>query len=108
AALALALVLFSIVPLSDWWPWFWLLNTPWQLLGIAGLCLAVLAGSAAAHAGESQPLVVLAAVLTLSVLASYPYLIPHGLDYTPARPPLARYDDSAYLVAAETPALSAG
>lgn len=98
AALAAALCLLSIVPISQWWPWAWLLDAPWQLLGIAGLCLSLLGGSLVARDERMRTMPALATILTLTVLASYAYLAPRGLDYTPTHPPIARFGDRAYLV----------
>jgi len=62
--------------------------------------------ASAEHGGLETPL--LAALVTFIVLASYAYLLAPGTGYTPARLPLARYGDSAYLVDAEMLALRRG
>jgi len=100
--------LLSIVPFSGWWPWSWLLNEPWSLLGLASLCLAMLAARLATSEDGRLEMPLLAALLTFIVLASYSYLLAAGTGFTPAHLPLARYDDSAYLIDAEAPALHAG
>ena len=102
------MVLLSIVPFSGWWPWAWLLNAPWSLLGLAGFALALLAARLARSDDGEYSLPMLAALVTFVFLASYPYLMSTGSGYAPTQLPLARYGDSAYLLAAETPPLQAG
>ncbi len=105
AAGAAILTLLSIVPFSQWWPWALWFNEPWQLLGAAGLLLSLLGGSVLARDKRLQSMPALAIVITLTVLASYPYLEPRGLDYTPTHPPLARFGNQAYLVDVQAPAI---
>jgi hypothetical protein len=106
-AISALLVILSVEPLANWWPWAWVLSEPWQLLGIAGFCLALLAGSLVAHSTELQSLPALAGIVLLIVLGSYPYLQPQGMDFSPAHPALARYDSLAYLVDVNVPPLQA-
>ncbi|MEP7199331.1 MAG: hypothetical protein ABI874_05890, partial [Chloroflexota bacterium] len=108
AVITAVLCALSIVPFSSWWPWAWLLNAPWQLLGVAGFTLSLLGGSLIARHSSMATLPALAAVVTLTLLASYAYLAPRGIDYTPTHLPLARFGDSAQLVAVESPPLHAG
>ena len=107
-AVALGCCLLSIVPFSAAWPWQAILNTPWQLLGIAGLCLALLAGSLVAREPQLQSLPALAGISLLALLAVYGNLAPRGYDYVPDKPAVARFADEAYLVDARAPALRAG
>jgi hypothetical protein len=90
AALALSLamllpVLWSIPGLSA------TLSYPWQLLGLTGLCLAVLAGSLPWLEPRFERLPLLAALVILIILSVYPYLLPKFTPVTPAmtRPPRA-------------------
>ncbi len=106
--IALACILLSIAPFSSWWNWSALLNEPWQLLGVAGLCACLLSASLVAREPQLQSLPALAAIVLLSVLAIYAHLEPRGYDYTPTKPPVARFSDEAYLVDAQAPPLRAG
>src|SRR5438552_8731969 len=105
---ALGCCLLSIVPFSAAWPWQAILNAPWQLLGISGLCLALLAGSLVAREPQLQSLPALAGISLLALLAVYGNLAPRGYDYVPDKPAVARFADKAYLVDARAPALRAG
>jgi hypothetical protein len=107
AASAVVCALLSIAPFSAWWPWEWLLNAPWQFIGLAGFLLCWLGGSVAnlidsddVSRPATEALSIIAALLTFTVLASYSYLTPRGLDYEPTTPPLARFGNEAYLVSA--------
>ncbi len=53
---------------------------PWQLMGFVGLCLAILAGAALHLDDELTSLPNLAAIITLIILSSYPYLNPQFLN----------------------------
>jgi hypothetical protein len=120
AASAALCALLSIAPFSAWWPWAWLLDAPWQLIGLVGFLLCLLGGSVAVDSGDfgrpeteatkvatTAALPILAVMLTFTVLASYSYLTPRGLDYDPTTPPLARFGHEAYLVSATiTPTFS--
>jgi hypothetical protein len=92
AALTLALLMllpfpWSIPGLSA------TLHYPWQLLGLAGLCLAVLAGALPWLEPRFGHLPLLAALAILIILSVYPYLLPRFIPITPAmsrpRPPRA-------------------
>jgi hypothetical protein len=108
AVCATLATLLSIIPFSGWWPWAWLLNVPWALLGLAGLCLALLAAFLVKSDEHEMTFPLLAAIVTFIVLAGYPYLIANGTGFAPSQLPLARYDDSAYLVDTEVPVLQPG
>ncbi len=107
-AIAAGCVLLSISPFSGWWPWAQILNAPWQMLGIAGLCLALLGALLVAREPQLQSLPALAAIALLSVLAVYGNLEARGYDFVPLKPPLARFADEAYLVDVHAPPLQAG
>lgn len=49
---------------------------PWQLLGLVGLCLAVLAGASVWLDEQLAPLPLFAGMVILIILSSYPYLSP--------------------------------
>jgi hypothetical protein len=59
------------------------LTYPWQLLGFAGLCLAVLAGAALWLDARLTALPLLAGVVLLVLLSSYPYLNPQFITIAP-------------------------
>lgn len=59
------------------------LTYPWQLLGLAGLCLSVLSGVAIQLDSHLTRLPVFGAIITFIVLSSYPYLEPQFLPITP-------------------------
>jgi hypothetical protein len=102
------LVMLSVEPVSSWWPWTWVLSEPWQVLSIAGFCLALLSGSLVARSEELQTLPALAGIILFIVLGSYPYLQPQGMDFAPTQLALARYDSLAYLVDVNVPPLQTG
>jgi hypothetical protein len=62
----------------------------WQLLALAGLPLAFLAGSAVRLDRRLAALAVWAGLLALTVLASYPYLAPRFTRVEPGAAPLGR------------------
>lgn len=88
AALVLTLLTFEIsAPLWNVLGMF--AASPWQLLAFVGLALSIVAGASVAFdARLSQP-AMLAALVALPVVASYGYLSPHFLDFTPTRPQIA-------------------
>jgi hypothetical protein len=108
AACAIAASVLSIVPFSGWWPWSWLFNEPWSLLGLAGMCLALLAARLVESGERETCISLVAAIVTFVVLAGYPYLVVQGTGYAPSHLPLARYDASIYVVDADVPALQPG
>ena len=69
------------------------LTYPWQLLALAAPFLALLGGYAATlllrHAAQSEALPLWAALVALTLLASYPYLLPLTTRYEPAPAPAA-------------------
>ncbi|MFC1976478.1 hypothetical protein ACFLXQ_08765, partial [Chloroflexota bacterium] len=72
------------------WPGLTLANTltyPWQLLGLAGLCLAILAGAALWLDEQLTRLPLFAAIIIFIVLSSYTYLSPQFIQ-------LAQYFDA--------------
>ncbi len=91
-ATLLVLVLLSL-PLSAW---FWqlsgfdaLLTYPWQLLALAGLPLALLAGSVVRLDERLATLPAWAGLVALVVLASYPYLELRFTQVDPGPEPVA-------------------
>ncbi|MBN1218714.1 MAG: hypothetical protein JXM69_07290 [Anaerolineae bacterium] len=68
------------------WPGYTLADTltfPWQLLGFAGLCLAVLAGAALWLDDQLLRLPLFGAMIIVIVLSSYPYLSPQFIQPAP-------------------------
>lgn len=61
-----------------------LVTYPWQLLGLAGLCLSVLAGAALRFEPRLGRLPLLAAIVILIVLSVYRYLEPQFIQPEPA------------------------
>jgi hypothetical protein len=92
AGTLLVLVLLTL-PLSAWlWRAIGLdayLAYPWQLLALAGLPLAFLAGSVTRLDGRLATLPAWAGLLALVVLASYPYLAPQFTQLDPGPEPVA-------------------
>ncbi|MGQ9518468.1 MAG: hypothetical protein ACUVT1_14485, partial [Anaerolineae bacterium] len=72
-----------------------LLSYPWQMLGFAGLGLALLAGSLAREVPALGRLPWLAGLVLLALLAVYPYLQPTWAEIQPAERPLAVFGGSA-------------
>jgi hypothetical protein len=66
-----------------------LLSYPWQLLAWVGLCLAAAAGLVPALDERLRTLPMQGALLSLAILASYPYLEPRFTALEPGRSPLA-------------------
>jgi len=78
----LQLGLFPFVWRIPIWPGYTLTDTltyPWQLLGLTGLCLSVLAGAALWLEARLAHLPLLGAIILLVILASYSYLSPQFL-----------------------------
>jgi hypothetical protein len=93
-AVLLALILL-ILPISAF---LWrfsgfdtLLSAPWQLLALAGLPLAFLAGSAVGLDGRLADLPVWAGLVALVVLASYPLVEPRFTQVDPGPEPVALF-----------------
>jgi hypothetical protein len=88
----IVLVLLSL-PLSAWlWRTLGLdayMDYPWQLLALAGLPLAFLAGSVGRLDERLATLPAWAGLLALVVLASYPYLAPQFTQLDPGPEPVA-------------------
>jgi len=102
APIVLALLQFG---LSAWlwqisiWPGYTLSDTltyPWQLLGLMGLCLSVLAGVALWLDSRLSQLPVFAAVILIIILSVYSYLLPQfiQLDSYPTTAPQAELGGS--------------
>jgi hypothetical protein len=71
---------FWRVPL---WPGYTLASTltyPWQLLGLAGFCLAVLAGASVRIDEQLTRLPLFASIIILVILSSYSYLSPQFIQ----------------------------
>jgi hypothetical protein len=82
----LTLGMFGALWRMPLWPGLTLagtLNYPWQLLGLAGLCLAVLAGAALWLDARLTALPLLAGVVLLVLLSSYPYVDPQFMEIEP-------------------------
>jgi len=68
------------------WPGYFLsatLTYPWQLLGLAGLCLAVLAGAALWLDSRLTSLPLFGAIVLFVILSSYAYLAPRFIQVGP-------------------------
>ena len=90
---ALLVLVLLTLPLSAW---LWrttnldaVLADPWQLLALAALPLAFLAGSVTRLDGRLATLPAWAGLLALVVLASYPYLAPQFTQLDPGPEPVA-------------------
>jgi hypothetical protein len=59
------------------------LTYPWQLLGLTGLCLAVLAGASLWLDEQLNKLPLFSSILILVILSSYGYLSPQFIQITP-------------------------
>ncbi len=88
-ALVLTLSQFSLTTFF-WqlpvWPGYTLSNTltyPWQLLGLVGVCLAVLSGAAFRLDNHLTRLPLFGSVVLLVILSSYPYLLPQFIHLDP-------------------------
>ena len=108
AGLSLALIFLALTWAAPLWRLPGLsqasrsLTYPWQLLGLSGPFLAFLAGSfvtmALGSAGRNQRQVLWAALVALTLLASYPYLQPLTTRYEPNAAPLAVLGDNELLL----------
>jgi len=74
------------------------LTYPWQLLGLIGLCLAVLAGASVKVDRRLATLPAYAGLVILTLLASYSYLEPRFTQHTPGRGPLAAWDEQRLML----------
>lgn len=114
--LALALTLLLLAPTAALWKLTALYRTltyPWQLLGPIGLLLSALAGAAPQLDRRLSALPGYAALLILTLLASYSYLEPRFTQLTPAAGPLAAWDSHSlmlldYDLSVEIPSAAAG
>lgn len=82
SALVFVLLQFSFT--APLWHLLFLTQTltyPWQLLGLVGLCLAVLAGASIWLDEQLARLPLFAGVVTLIILSSYPYLSPQFVAF---------------------------
>jgi hypothetical protein len=98
-ALVLALLLYSRTALV----WqvtglHYLLTYPWQLLGLIGLCLATVAGMAPKLDARLATLPAQAALILITLLASYNTLEPRFTQYAPGAGPLAAWDGDHLLL----------
>ncbi|GIK44048.1 MAG: hypothetical protein BroJett011_78810 [Chloroflexota bacterium] len=59
------------------------LTYPWQLLGLAGFCLAVLAGASLWLDEQLARLPLFSSIIILVILSSYPYLLPQFIQIEP-------------------------
>ncbi len=83
---ALLFVLLQFGFTAPLWNGLFLIQTlayPWQLLGLAGLCLAVLAGAGVWLDDQLARLPLFGGIVTLVVLSSYPYLSPQFVQIEP-------------------------
>ena len=87
-----SLVLWQHLGLSQ------LVTYPWQLLGLIGLCLSVLAGAAVQLDARLAELPVRAGLIALTLLASYSYLEPRYTKAAPGSQPLATWDANRLLL----------
>jgi hypothetical protein len=93
--LALALSFFLFSPSASLWQTLGLhhlLTYPWQLLGLIGLCLSVLAGASLKLDRQLSTLPMQAALIAITLLASYGYLQPRFTHYSPGSAPLASWN----------------
>ncbi len=104
AAIILTLLQFS--PTAFLWnlpPGYSLSNTltyPWQLLGLVGLCLSILAGAALWLDLQLRRLPLLGAIIIIVILSVYPYLLPQfvQLDSRLTSPPQAELGDAQLML----------
>jgi hypothetical protein len=114
--LALALTLLLLGPSAPLWRLTGLANTltyPWQLLGLIGLLLSVLAGTSISLDRRLAALPTYTGLITLTLLASYSYLEPRFTQLEPGLRPLAAWDDNhlvllAYDTSVEIASAAAG
>jgi len=69
------------------------LTYPWQLLGLIGLCLSVLAGTSVQLERRLATPPAYAGLVILTLLASYGYLEPRFTQHRPGTGPLAAWDE---------------
>ncbi|MBC8253537.1 MAG: hypothetical protein H8E35_05860, partial [Ardenticatenia bacterium] len=69
-----------------------LLTYPWQLLGLIGLCLSVVAGASVRLHRRLSSLPMLAGLIILTLLASYSYLQPRFTQHAPGAGPLQSWN----------------
>jgi hypothetical protein len=86
---------------------------PWQLLGLIGLCLSVLAGTSVTLDRRLAALPTYAGLVILTLLASYSYLEPRFTQHAPGTGPLAAWDEHHLMLldhdlAVEIPPAAAG
>ncbi|MFQ5612828.1 MAG: hypothetical protein ACE5H9_11910 [Anaerolineae bacterium] len=92
---ATLVILILITPLAAWlrvWSLPGLaatLSYPWQLLGLAGLCLAALSGVGPRLDDRLRAFPAFAALLVFTLLAGYPYLEPRFTQRPPGSGPQA-------------------
>ncbi|MGE5262427.1 MAG: hypothetical protein ACM3S0_03530 [Acidobacteriota bacterium] len=67
---------------------------PWQLLAFVGLALAVAAGTVVEFDERLARPAMTAVLVGLPVVASYGYLAPRFIDFTPLRPQIAVFGDN--------------
>jgi hypothetical protein len=113
-ALALTLLLFGLSAVL--WRLTGLHNTlpyPWQLLGLIGLLLSVLAGASVKLDRRLAAWPTYAGLIVLTLLASYSYLQPKFTQQPPGAGPLAAWDANYlmlldYQLSVEIPPVAAG
>ena len=99
--LASALTLLLLGPSAILWRLTGLditLTYPWQLLGLIGLCLSVLAGTSVSLDRRLSALPAYAGLVILTLLASYGYLEPRFTQSQPDMMPLAAWDQNRLLL----------
>ncbi|MEJ2557522.1 MAG: hypothetical protein P8186_15095, partial [Anaerolineae bacterium] len=114
SGLALTLLLFGLSAFL--WRLTGLHNTltyPWQLLGLIGLLLSVLAGASVRLDRRLTAWPTYAGLIILTLLASYGYLQPRFTQQLPGTGPLAAWDANHlmlldYQVSVEIPPVAAG
>jgi hypothetical protein len=74
------------------------LTYPWQLLGLIGLCLSVLAGTSVSLDRRLAAMPAYAGLVILTLLASYSYLEPRFTQPQPDMRPLAAWDQNRLLL----------
>jgi len=106
AVLVLILLQFGItgfmwrLPILAGYPLAATLTYPWQLLGLAGLCLSVLAGAALWLNRQLAQLPLFAAILIIVILSVYPTLLPQfvQIDSDVAHAPQAELGDAQLVI----------
>jgi hypothetical protein len=114
--LTLALTLLLFAPSAFLWRLtglHYLLDYPWQLLGLIGLCLSALAGVSVRLDARLASLPTYAGLVILILLASYGYLEPRFTQHSPGTGPLVAWDGHRlmlldYELSVEIPSASAG